>query len=103
TTSATSGTAAVSSMTIYIAPTASPNNPTCTIVLTYSTTSSSTSSNWSWTVNRVQSTGTCSLGSGTYYIHLYVSPNLPVTSSSTESITVNFGYNVVSNTAVPVP
>lgn len=94
----TSGTAAVSSMTIYIAPATSPNNPTCTIVLTYSTTSNS----WSWTVNGA-STGTCSLGSGTYYIHLYVSPNLPVTSSSTESITVNFGYNVVSGTAVPIP
>ncbi len=93
-----SGTAAVSSMTIYIAPQASPNNPTCTIVLTYSTTSSS----WTWTVNGA-STGTCSLGSGTYYIHLYVSPNLPVTSSSTESITVNFGYNTVSGTAIPIP
>ena len=45
----------------------------------------------------------CSLGTGTYYISIYVSPNLPVTSSSAETVTVTFGYNVVSSTAVPVP
>jgi hypothetical protein len=45
----------------------------------------------------------CSLGAGTYYISIYVSPNLPVTSSSTETVTVNFGYNVISSASVPVP
>ena len=47
--------------------------------------------------------GSCSLGTGTYYISIYVSPNLPVTSSSTETVTVTFGYNVISGASVPVP
>ncbi|MFP3240937.1 MAG: hypothetical protein RXQ94_07375 [Caldivirga sp.] len=45
----------------------------------------------------------CSLSPGTYYISIYVSPNLPVTSSSTETVTVTFGYNVISSASVPVP
>jgi len=43
------------------------------------------------------------LGTGTYYISIKVVPNLPVTSSSTETVTVNFGYNVISGASVPVP
>jgi len=45
----------------------------------------------------------CSLSPGTYYISIYVSPNLPVTSSSTETVTVNFGYNVINSISMPVP
>jgi hypothetical protein len=45
----------------------------------------------------------CKLGAGTYYISIKVVPNLPVTSSSTETVTVTFGYNVISNAPVPVP
>jgi hypothetical protein len=45
----------------------------------------------------------CKLGAGTYYISIKVMPNLPVTGSSTETVTVNFGYNVISGASVPVP
>jgi hypothetical protein len=45
----------------------------------------------------------CKLGAGTYYISIKVVPNLPVTGSSTETVTVAFGYNVISNAPVPVP
>jgi hypothetical protein len=45
----------------------------------------------------------CKLGAGTYYISIKVVPNLPVTISSTETVTVTFGYNVISNAPVPVP
>jgi len=45
-----------------------------------------------------------SLGQGTtYYLSLWIEPNLPLDSSSaTETVTVSFGYNVVANSAVPV-
>ena len=89
--SVTTSGSAVNTMTIYIAPTNNPNTYTCTIQVISGG-------------SAVQTLTTpCSLGIGTYYIHIYVSPNLPVTSTSTETITVNFGYNVVGNTAVPVP
>ena len=45
----------------------------------------------------------CKLGAGTYYISIKVMPNLPVTGSSTETVTVNFGYNVISGASVLVP
>ena len=82
---------AVNTMTIYIAPSSSPNTYTCTFTIISGGAAASTPLN------------TCSLSTGTYYIHIYVVPNLPVTSSSTETVTVTFGYNVVGNTAVPVP
>jgi len=47
-----------------------------------------------------------SLSSGTYYISIYVVPNTPLpqpSTGATETITVTFGYNLVSNTAVPTP
>jgi hypothetical protein len=82
---------AVNTLTIYIAPSSSPNTYTCTIQVISGGSAVQTP------------TTPCSLNSGTYYIHIYVSPNLPVTSTSTETVTVTFGYNVVGNTAVPVP
>jgi len=87
----TTTTAPVQSMTIYIAPTSNPNTYTCPIQVISGGLPVSTP------------TTPCSLTTGTYYIHIYVSPNTPVTTASTETITVNFGYNVVGNTAVPVP
>ncbi len=46
----------------------------------------------------------CPLSAGTtYYVSLKVVPNTPVTSGQTETITVNFGYNVISSTSVPAP
>ncbi|KUO79712.1 MAG: hypothetical protein AT714_01565 [Vulcanisaeta sp. OSP_8] len=91
TTSYTTTTAPVQSMTIYIAPTNSPNTYTCSFTIISGGSSVSTPNT------------PCSLSIGTYYIHIKVVPNTPVTSTSTETITVNFGYNVVGNTAVPVP
>jgi len=44
-----------------------------------------------------------SLSAGTYYLSLWIEPNVPLSSSSaTETVTVSFGYNVVANSAVPV-
>jgi len=43
-----------------------------------------------------------SLSSGTYYISIYVVPNTPLpqpSTGATETITVNFGYNLVSAAA----
>jgi len=91
TTSYTTSTAPVQSMTIYIAPTSNPTSYTCTIPVISGGSSVSTP------------TTPCPLTTGTYYIHIKVVPNTPVTSTSTETVTVNFGYNVVGNTAVPVP
>ena len=47
-----------------------------------------------------------SLSTGTYYISIYVVPKTPLpspSSGSTESITVNFGYNIVSSSPIPQP
>jgi hypothetical protein len=82
---------AVNTMTIYIASTSSPNTYTCTFTIISGGAAASTPSS------------TCSLSAGTYYIHIYVAPNLPVSSTSTESVTVSFGYDVNTNAAVPVP
>ncbi|WP_291766625.1 hypothetical protein, partial [Caldivirga sp. UBA161] len=46
---------------------------------------------------------TCSLNTGTYYINIYASPNTPVSSAGPETVTINFGYNVIGNEAVSVP
>jgi len=88
-TSYTTTTAPVQSMTIYIQNTSGSTQCTFQVISGGSPTTTPSSS--------------CSLGTGTYYISIYVSPNLPVTSSSTETVTVNFGYNVISSTSVPVP
>lgn len=82
---------AVNTMTIYIAPTSNPNTYTCAIQVISGGSAVQTP------------TTPCPLTTGTYYIHIKVVPNTPVTSTSTETVTVNFGYNVVGNTAVPVP
>jgi hypothetical protein len=89
TTSYTTTTAPVQSMTIYIQNTSGSTVCTFQVISGGSSTTTPSSS--------------CSLGTGTYYISIYVSPNLPVTSSSTETVTVNFGYNVISGASVPVP
>jgi len=81
---------AVNTMTIYITPSSSPN--TCTLPIISGGAAAPTPSS------------TCSLSTGTYYISIKVVPNLPVTSSSTETVTVNFGYNVISpGASVSVP
>ena len=89
TTSYTATTAPVQSMTIYIQNTSGSTVCTFQVISGGSPTTTPSSS--------------CSLGTGTYYISIYVSPNLPVTSSSTETVTVNFGYNVVTSASVPAP
>jgi hypothetical protein len=89
TTSYTTTTAPVQSMTIYIQNTSGSTVCSFQVISGGSPTTTPSSS--------------CSLGTGTYYISIYVSPNLPVTSSSTETVTVNFGYNVISSASVPVP
>jgi hypothetical protein len=89
TTSYTTTTTPVQSMTIYIQNTSGSTVCSFQVISGGSPTTTPSSS--------------CSLGAGTYYISIYVSPNLPVTSSSTETVTVNFGYNVISSASVPVP
>jgi hypothetical protein len=89
TTSYTTTTAPVQSMTIYIQNTSGSTVCSFQVISGGSPTTTPSSS--------------CSLGTGTYYISIYVSPNLPVTSSSTETVTVTFGYNVISGASVPVP
>jgi hypothetical protein len=89
TTSYTAATAPVQSMTIYI------QNTSGTTVCTFQVISGGSPA--------TTPSSSCSLGAGTYYISIYVSPNLPVKSSSTETVTVNFGYNVISGASVPVP
>jgi hypothetical protein len=88
-TSYTTTTAPVQSMTIYIQNTSGTTVCSFQVISGGSPTTTPSSS--------------CSLGTGTYYISIYVSPNLPVTSSSTETVTVTFGYNVISGASVPVP
>jgi hypothetical protein len=89
TTSYTTSTAPVQSMTIYIQNTSGSTVCPFQVISSGSPTTTPSSS--------------CSLGTGTYYISIKVVPNLPVTSSSTETVTVNFGYNVISSASVPVP
>jgi len=89
TTSYTTTTAPVQSMTIYIQNTSGSTVCPFQVISGGSPTTTPSSS--------------CFLGAGTYYISIYVSPNLPVTSSSTETVTVTFGYNVISGASVPVP
>ena len=99
--------AGINTLYIYITPTSNPSSPVCTITLTYS------SGSWTPIYSGSSSTNNgCSLSAGTYYINIEVVPNTPLPASSVlsiggaslyESITVNFGYNVVSNMPVTVP
>jgi hypothetical protein len=89
TTSYTTTTAPVQSMTIYI------QNASGSTVCSFQVISGGSPT--------TTPSGSCYLGTGTYYISIYVSPNLPVTSSSTETVTVTFGYNVITGASVPVP
>ncbi len=86
------GSAGIGALYIYITPTSNPSSSVCTITLT--------------------TNNGCSLSAGTYYINIKVVPNTPLPPSSVssisgaspyESITVNFGYNVVNNVQVTVP
>ncbi len=92
TTSYTTTTAPVQSMTIYIQNTSGTTVcPPFQVISSGSPTSPPPSSS-------------CSLGAGTYYISIKVVPNLPVHSTSTETVTVTFGYNVIPpGASVPVP
>jgi hypothetical protein len=89
TTSYTTSTAPVQSMTIYIQKTSGSTVCSFQVISSGPPTTKPSSS--------------CSLGTGTYYISIKVVPNLPVTSSSTETVTVTFGYNVISSASVPIP
>ena len=89
TTSYTTTTAPVQSMTIYI------QNASGSTVCPFQVISGGSPT--------TTPSSSCSLGAGTYYISIKVVPNLPVTSSSTETVTVTFGYNVISGASVPVP
>jgi len=89
TTSYTATTVPVQSMTIYIQDTSGSTVCSFQVISGGSPTTTPSSS--------------CYLGTGTYYISIKVVPNLPVTSSSTETVTVTFGYNVISSASVPVP
>ncbi len=40
---------------------------------------------------------------GTYEVSIKIIPNLPVTSTSLETVTLRFGYNVISSSSIPVP
>jgi len=101
------GSAGIGALYIYITPTSNPSSPVCTITLTYSSGSLTASYLGSSSTNNG-----CSLLAGTYYINIKVVPitSLPVSSvlsisgaSLYESITVNFGYNVVNKGQVTVP
>jgi hypothetical protein len=93
TTSYTTSTAPVQSMTIYIQDTSGSIVCQLPVISVISGGSPATTPSSS-----------CPLNAGnTYYISIKVVPNLPVTSSSTETVTVNFGYNVISGSSVPVP
>ena len=89
TTSYTATTVPVQSMTIYIQDTSGSTQCPFQVISGGSPTTTPSSS--------------CKLGAGTYYISIKVVPNLPVTSSSTETVTVTFGYNVISGASVSVP
>jgi hypothetical protein len=101
------GNAGIGALYIYITPTSNPSSPVCIITLSYSSGSLTPSYLGSSSTN-----DGCSLPAGTYYINIKVVPitTLPASSvlsindaSLYESITVNFGYNVVSTTQVTVP
>lgn len=93
---------------IYVTSITPPSGPSMINTMTIYIMSSSGSTVCSFTVLSGGSptttpSSTCSLGTGTYYINLYVVPNTPVTSTESETVTVNFGYNVVSSTSISVP
>jgi len=48
-------------------------------------------------------TTACPLSTGPYFISVLVQPNAPLSPSQSETVTLYFGYNVVSNATVPLP
>ena len=105
-----SGSSAIQSLYIYLNNTdiTSSSAIVCTIVLTYSSTTGTWTAYYTSGYVAPGSTPTsnspCSLSASTNYgISMYVIPNAPITSSTSETVTVTLGYNVISNTAVPVP
>jgi hypothetical protein len=48
-------------------------------------------------------TQACSLSTGPYFISVLVKPVTPLYTSQSETVTLYFGYNVVSNATVPLP
>ena len=48
-------------------------------------------------------TTACPLSTGPYYISVLVKPVTPLYTSQSETVTLYFGYNVVSNATVPLP
>jgi len=48
-------------------------------------------------------TQACNLNTGPYYISVLVKPVTPLSTSQSETVTLYFGYNVVSNATVPLP
>lgn len=104
------GSSAISSLYIYLNNTdiTSTSAIVCTIVLTYST------STGTWTAyyyngyvapgSTPSSNAPCSLSANTNYgISMYVIPNVPITSTTSETVNVLLGYNVISNAVVPIP
>ena len=87
----TSGSNMINTMIIYIAPASSPSTPACTFIVLSGSSATTTPSL------------TCPLSAGKYYVSIYVVPITPVTSAESETVTVNFGYNVVSGTVVLPP
>ncbi|WP_054857426.1 hypothetical protein [Vulcanisaeta sp. JCM 16159] len=89
----TSGSSMINTMTIYIM--SSSGSTVCTIPVLSNGNPATTPSS------------SCSLSTGTYYINIYVVPNTPIHSTYSETVTVNFGYNVVGSqsgyTSIPVP
>lgn len=85
----TSGSNILNSMTIYIQNTS--GGTVCSFTVISNSAPATTPSS------------TCSLSAGTYYISILAYFNTPVLSGSSESVTVNFGYNVISSTSVPIP
>ena len=48
-------------------------------------------------------TTACPLNIGAYFISVLVQPNTPLSPGQSETVTLYFGYNVVSNATVPLP
>jgi len=48
-------------------------------------------------------TTACPLSTGAYLISVLVQPNTPLYTGQSETVTLYFGYNVVSNATVPLP
>jgi hypothetical protein len=48
-------------------------------------------------------TTACPLNTGAYFISVLVQPNTPLYTGQSETVTLYFGYNVVSSATVPLP